>query len=226
MKKAGLILLVALLVASSGCSYQDVMKLLPATPTSAPPTLTPTATVYMTPTETPTITPTQPTPSFTPTPTMIYPNGTPPPTLTFTPPPTGFVLATASPTLPVQPLASSGPFAAILVPGNQLLWGGCEPSSISVSVKLQAGVPAAVVTMWLRLQDVSTGESTEWGGGAIMNKQGGGVFTYNLTAENFTHYREFHQAWGQYQFVASDKHLNRLGASSTYLNSLTIARCP
>ncbi len=225
MKRAGLIVIVSLLL--SGCSYMDVMKLLPATATPAPPTLTPTATVYMTPTETSTITPTQPTPSFTPTPTMIYPNGSPAPTLTFTPPATQFLMATASPTLPpLGPSAGSGPFESILVSGNQLLWGGCEPSSITASVKVQAGLPVRVVTMWLRLQDVSTGEMTAWGGGAIMNKQGGGVYTYTLTPANFEHYREFPKAWGQYQFVASGAGLVRLGASATYLNSLTISRCP
>ena len=224
MRRAGLILILSLVL--SGCSYTDVMKLLPATRTPPPPTATPSATVYMTPTETPTLTPTVPTPTFTGTPTMIYPNGTPAPTLTFTPPATQFSFATASATAVLQPVGGSGPFAAIVVPGNQLLWGGCEPSSIAVSVKVQAGVPAAVVTMWLRLQDVSSAEMTAWGGGAIMNKQGGGVFTYKLTAKNFTHYREFQKAWGQYQFAASDARLQRLGASNPYLNSLTIARCP
>lgn len=224
MKRAGLLVIVSLLL--SGCSYTDVMKLLPATITPAPPTLTPTATVYMTPTETPTITPTQPTPSFTPTPTMIYPNGTPISTPSFTPPPTQFLFSTQVTSIPTLPLASGGPFEAILVSGSQLLWGGCEPSSITASVKVQAGLPVKVVTMWLRLQDVSTGERTAWGGGAIMNKQGGGLYTYTLTAANFTHYREFPKAWGQYQFVASDARLNRLGASATYLNSLTISRCP
>ncbi len=224
MKRAGLVIIVGLLL--SGCSYTDVMKLLPATTTPAPPTLTPTATVYMTPTDTPTITPTQPTPTFTPTPTMIYPNGTPPPTMSLTPLPTQFGLAEGSATLPVQPLIASGPFSAIRVSGSQLLWGGCEPSSITASVTVQPGIAVYFVTMWLRLQDVSTGERTEWGGGAIMDKQGGGVYTYTITAKNFEHYREFAKAWGQYQFVVSDRQLNRLGASMPYLSSLTISRCP
>ncbi len=225
MRKAGLILIFSLLL--SGCSYTDITKLLPATPTPAPPTLTPTATVYMTPTETPTITPTQPTPTFTPTPTMIYPHGTPPPTLTWTPPPTGLVFVTSVVTDTPQPLVGSGPFSTILVSSQQLFWGGtCEPLSITATVKLAPGVSAAVVTMWLRLQDVASGETTEWGGGAIMDKKGGGVFSYTLIAENFEHYREFKKAWGQYQFVASDKRLNRLGASTPYLSNLTIARCP
>ena len=161
---------------------------------------------------------------------MIYPNGTPAPTLTFTPQPTQFLFSTDSvtgaATLPVQPLTGSGPFESIVVSGTQLLWGGCEPSSITASVKVQSGIPVAVVTMWLRLQDVSSGEQTAWGGGAIMNKQGNGVYGYTLTAANFEHYREFARAWGQYQFVASDAHLNRLGASNTFLSNLTISRCP
>src|SRR5512143_4366699 len=114
MRRAGLILILSLVL--SGCSYTDVMKLLPATRTPPPPAATPSATVYMTPTETPTLTPTVPTPTFTGTPTMIYPNGTPAPTLTFTPPATQFSFATASATAVLQPVGGSGPFAAIVVP--------------------------------------------------------------------------------------------------------------
>lgn len=224
MRRAGLILLLSLLL--GGCSFSDITKLLPAAATPVPPGPSPTATVYAAPTDTPTVTPTLPTATFTGTPTMIYPNGTPPPTLTFTPPATQLLFTTQSATPALPPLSASGPFTAILVPGNQLMWGGCEPSSIKATVKVQPGIPVAVVTMWLRLQDVTSGETTAWGGGAIMNKEGGGVFTYTLTAKNFTHYREFGRAWGQYQFVASDARLTRLGASSTYLSSLTIARCP
>ncbi|MGE5074157.1 MAG: hypothetical protein ACM3MF_12070 [Anaerolineae bacterium] len=219
-----LMLLTAVLL--SGCSYTDILALLPATPTSAPPTSSPTATVYLTPTETPTITPTLPTPTFTLTPTLIYPNGTPVPSATITPPPTAFILASQSPTAAAQPLLGSGPFSTILVSGQKLNWGGCEPSSVTATVKLADGVPAAGVLIMLRLQDVAGTEHTSWGGGAIMAKQGGGVFSYTLTPESFTHYREFKAAYGQYQFVAYDRNLQRLGASTEYLSNLTISRCP
>ncbi len=224
MKKVGIVALIGLLL--TGCSYTDIMNLL-TTPT-VPPLPTDTATIYVTPSDTPTITPTLPTPTFTLTPTLIYPNGTPVPTFTVTPLATPYIVASPIATTGPLPMPGidKGPFASIVVSGSQLKWGGCEPSSVTATVKVSPGIPAAVVTMWLRLQDVSSGETTDWGGGAIMNKQGGGVYTYNLTAENWEHYREFTRAWGQYQFVASDSQLHRLGGSGLYLNSLTISHCP
>ena len=227
MKKAGLIALVSLVcLISSGCSFTDIMALLPATPTQIPPTLSPIATVYLTPTETPTITPTQPTPTFTLTPTLIYPNGTPPPTLTWTPPATLYVLSTASATAAPEPLLGNGVFSSILVSGPKILWGSCEPSSVTMTVKLMDNVSAVGVIIELRLQDPTTLDTTPWGGGAIMDKKGDGVFTYTLTAKSFEHYRDYKQAWGQYQFVAYTTGLRHVGSSQIYLNNLTIAPCP
>jgi len=224
MKRAALIAAIALFL--SGCSYTDFANLLPQAPTPLPPPATATATIYVTPTETPTITPTQPTPTFTTTPTLIYLNGVPAWTETPTPPATLWMLATATPSVAAQPLLGNGPFATILVPGKQLFWGSCEPSSLKVAVKVQDSVPAHTVLIFLRLQDTKTGDTTTWGGGAIMDRADGGVFTYDLTAKAFEHYHDYLQAWGQYQFVALDSHLKRLGASTQYLNNLTIAPCP
>ncbi len=225
MKKVAAIAVLILLL--SGCSYADFTKLLPAAPTPLPPPDTATPTVYMTPTETPTITPTQPTPTYTTTPTLIYLNGVPAATDTQTPPATLWVLATATPSLEgTSSLVGNGPFSTILVPGKQLLWGSCEPSVIKVTVKVQDSVPAHTVLIFLRLKDTNSNDTTTWGGGAIMDRQGGGVFTYNLTAKAFEHYHDYMRAWGQYQFVALDNHLDRLGASSQFLDTLTIAPCP
>ena len=222
MKKA--VLIAALILFLSGCSYTD---LLPKAPTPLPPASTATPTVYMTPTETPTITPTLPTPTFTLTPTLIYLNGVPAMTDTQTPPATLWVLATATPSVEGQSvLVGNGPFSTILVPGKQLFWGTCDPSVLKVTVKVQDGVPAHTVLIFLRLKDTKSNDTTTWGGGAIMDRQGGGVFTYNLTAKSFEHYHDYMQALGQYQFVALDIHLNRIGASSQFLDNLTIAPCP
>ena len=224
MHKTHIITLLSLLL--SGCSYT---QFLPGAPTSAPPTATATATIYMTPTQTASITPTQPTQTFTSTPTLLYPNGTPEPSLTPSPLPTLWIIATASGDLATaasQPLVGNGPFQTVLVGGKQLFWGSCEPSSVKVTVQVAHEVPAAIVLIMLRLQGVKTGDTTEWGGGAIMDKQDNGVFTYTLTAKSFTHYREYLQALGQYQFVALDANRQRLGASTQYLNNLTIAPCP
>lgn len=221
MKIAVFVALVGLLL--SGCSYSDVISQF--VPTNPPPPPTATATVYRTPTETPTITPTQPTPTFTLTPTLIYPNGTPVPSSTPSPFPSLFILGTQSPTAAAQPLLGNGPFTTILMPGNQLFWGSCEPNTLNVTVKLAENVKAVGVVMALRLEDTNTKERTGWGQ-AIMDKQGGGVFTYVLTAKAFTHYREYKRAWGQYQFIAYTSGLVHVGESQVYLNNLTIAPCP
>ena len=221
MKTARLVALVGVLL--SGCSYTDLLPTAPATLTPPP---SATATIYVTATETPTITPTQPTPTFTTTPTLIYPNGSPLPSLTFTPPATRYVVPSTTAIIAAQPLQGNGPFTTILVSGKQLFWGSCNPASVKTTVKVSESVPASGVLIFLRLKDTKTGDTTPWGGGAIMEKAGDGVFTYTLTAKSFSHYREYMQAWGQYQFVAYDVHLNRLGASTEYLNNLTIAPCP
>ncbi len=220
MKKAGLIALISLLL--SGCSYSDLRSFLP---TPVPPTPTATATIYLSPTASPTITPTQPTPTFTLTPTLVYPNGTPIPSATPRPDSTLWIVPTGTVTPEEQPLLGNGPFASVIVPGKELFWGSCEPNMMKVAVQLQSGVKAVGVVMALRLQDTQSSEHTEWGQ-AIMDKQGDGVFTYDLTAKAFTHYREYALAYGQYQFIAYTTGLAHVGSSQVYLNNLTIKPCP
>jgi hypothetical protein len=225
MRKASYALLIGLLL--SGCSYNDLLALVP-TPIPPPPTAT--ATVYVTPTETASLTPTQPTPTFTTTPTLIYLNGTPLPSATLTPPSTLYVVPTITATIEALSLSlqGNGPFTAILVPGKQLFWGSCDPHFLKVAVKVADSVPAAGVLIELRLQDVKTGDHTEWGGGAIMEPVGDGVFSYTLLAASFEHYRDYPKAWGQYQFVAYNytPELHRLSASGQFLKSLVIQPCP
>jgi hypothetical protein len=220
MKKAVLLAMLSLLL--SGCSLADLQTLLP---TPIPPAATATATLYLSPTPAPSITPTQPTPTFTLTPTMIFPNGTPVSSSTPRPDATLWVLSTGTATPEEQPLLGNGPFATVLIPGKELLWGSCEPSTLKITVQLQSGVKASGVVMALRLQDTQSAEHTEWGQ-AVMSKQGGGVFTYDLTAKAFTHYREYKVAYGQYQFIAYGSGLAHVGSSQVYLNNLTIKPCP
>jgi hypothetical protein len=225
MKRLAFLASIGLLLA--GCSYTDY---LPGAASPLPPPPTATATVYMTPTETATITPTQPTPTFTSTPTFIYPNGRPAPSLTPSPLPTLWRATGSapalSPNLPGQALPSLGPFASVLMSGPKLYWGSCEPSSITATAKVAAGMPVHSVLIFLRLQDTNSPDTTQWGGGAIMQRQGGGLFTYDLTAKSFEHYRNYKSAWGQYQFVALDSSLHRIGATGQYLSNLTIQPCP
>lgn len=217
MKKTALLPVFGLFL--SACSYTI---LLPSTSTPAPPTATFTQTVYVSPTTTPSITPTQPTPTFTDTPTLIYsgptatPSTTPQPTSTI-----GFLSTEVSSQLTPESKA----FSSVQISGNQIFWGSCK-SSVTVKARVADAVKAQLVTLWIRLRDRNSTDETEWGGGAIMSSDGKGTFTYILSYENISHYSIFKSAWVQYQLVASDKKLNRLGATRVYLNTITLAPCP
>lgn len=224
MKKVRYLIFLLILVVQA-CSYTDITNLLPATPT-LPPTASYTPAVSDTPTRTPTVTPTQPTPTFTSTPTFIYSGPTP--TSSITPVFTstiGLLITLTNTPAPLELAPQSSLFTSIKISGNLVYWGRCEPSSVKVTVHVVDTALIRTVLLELRLVDTKTGERTEWGGGAIMDDDKKGTFTYNLTAQNFEHYREFSRAWGQYQVVAFDSHMARLGASAIYKNSLTIAPC-
>lgn len=187
-------------------------------------------TIIHSPTRTSTITPTLPTPTFTSTPTLIYSDTTP--TIQSLDEPSGTPGSIFSPsptsteTPPVITIPQDSLFTSIDISGDQIFWGVCAPSFVKITTHIDNLSNIHTVTLWLRLENKSTGDTTEWGGGAIMNNEDQGNFTYTLSAKSFSHYREYLNAWGQYQLVASDIHLKRVGASSQYKNNLTIAPCP
>jgi len=224
MKKKCFILLLSLLL--SACTYPN---LIPSTATIPQP-LVHATNQELTSTPTFTITPTPATATFTETPTLIYlfprqtiatedvSTGTLSPIITPTP--------NITDTPPFQTIPKDSLFTTILISGGSIYWGDCEPSSVKITAHITNLANIRVVTIWLRLANKTTGDTTDWGGGAIMNDEGQGNFTYTLTAKSFSHYREYINAWGQYQLVASDINLQRIGASAQYLNNITVAPCP
>jgi len=231
MKKIALIS--ALVLTLLGCSVSDVSKFLPrvTAPTHLPPA---TNTVSVSPSDTPTITATLPTPTFTGTPTLIGGGFTSTPTMTV-PPPTETPAATESSandtaTPDIAESSSATPvgvgFTSVKISGNVLHWGGCEPSSITFTAHVADPANETAVLLFYRLDNPTTGEMTKMGGGALMNGDSSGIFTYTLTAKNVTHYEDFPGAWLQFQFVATNGSLRHLGYTQIYLNSITISPCP
>ena len=226
MKKIALIsALVSTLLA---CSVSDVSNIMSPlfTPTALPPA---TNTVYVTPSDTPTITETLPTPTFTGTPTLLGSGFTATPSETESP--------TAEPstteltgTIPVSVGNSSLTpenvgFSSVKISGNIIRWGGCEPSSVTFTAQVVDPITETAVLLFYRLKNPSSGEMTKMGGGALMNGNATGTFTYSLTAKNIEHYQDFPGAWVQYQLVATNGSLERLGWTQIYLNSLSISPC-
>ncbi|MGA7192794.1 MAG: hypothetical protein WBW94_04120 [Anaerolineales bacterium] len=230
MKKIALIS--ALVMTLLACSISDVSSIL--TPLAKPtPLPIATNTVYVAPSDTPTITATLPTPTFTGTPTLVGGGFTATPTLTSTnltetPAVTGSPMDTTSTSIIgglslVTPLGVG--FTSVKISGNILKWGGCEPSSITFTARVADPINEVAVLWFYRLKSPTTGDMSKWEGGGIMNGDETGTFTYTVTVKNITNYRDYPDAWLQYQLVALDVHFNHVGYTQPYLSSITIAAC-
>ncbi|HXF86556.1 MAG TPA: hypothetical protein VNK49_14340 [Anaerolineales bacterium] len=222
MKK---IVLVVLAFVMAGCSaLPDALAFL-STPTPGP-TDTPAPTVTLIPTREKTDTPdpfalstNQITPAAQETATSSSQPATPTPTLrpTITLEPLNPQLFTPSPNL----------FLFYHVSANQLVWGGtCEGArSILFTVQVATAPRLRYVLLFYRLQDKYSGRGTEWGGGAIMKDNDQGTYFYRLELEQIEDYRNFLDAWLQYQFVASTAALKVLGRSVVDRTSVSVTHC-
>jgi hypothetical protein len=120
------------------------------------------------------------------------------------------------------------PFVLISKSTNQLVWGpGCEGAS---SIKFVVQVVAPVkrlkyVLMFIRLQDKYSARQTPWGAGAIMSDNDRGSYFYTFELNQIDGYELFEDAWLQFQFVASNIFLNRLGASVVDRNNVSLTHC-
>jgi hypothetical protein len=224
MKKFALIS--ALILMLSACSLPGASNILSslATPTQLP---SATNTTYIAASDTPTLTATLSTPTFTGTPTLMGGGFTATPTLTAT-------SATETPNLTESPMDTptviigtplGKGFTAVNISGNVLHWGACD-SSIIFTAHVADPTNEVAVLLFLRLSSPTTGELTKWEAGAIMTGDNTGMFTYTVTPKNVSHIDEYPNGFLQYQFVALDVHLNHVGYTQPYLNSIAVSRCP
>ncbi len=227
MKKIALISsLVMLLLA---CSMSDVSNLLAPTPTPRPlPSAT--NTLYLSPTNTPTITETLPTPTFTGTPTLMgggfttTPTWTVPPTMTAIPTSSGSAITSTIAPGSLQTTQYVG-FTLIRISGSVIKWGGCEPSSVTISAHVSNPSVETGVLLFVRLSSPTTGELSKWEAGASMVSDKNGNFTYTLKPRNISHITEYPNGWLQYQLKAIDVHLKIVGYTQPYTNNIVVSKC-
>jgi len=230
MKKNVLVILLLLLVGCSGLPALPALPFLQSpTPVPTRPSDTPVPTVTLISdgwTDTP-----DPFATNTQGPTNTPPSGSPV-AVTNTRKPTATIVPRATITLePVDPnlfTPSVSIFGLATKSTFQIVWGyGCEGSrSIQFTVQKIAPVKRLkYVTLWYRLQDKYSARHTEWGGGAIMSDNDRGTYFYTLDLDQITDYMYFEDAWLQYQFVASNVYLQRLGSSIVDRDSVSITDC-
>ena len=224
MKKLNLVLILFFLL--SGCSGLPVSIpfLGPPTPTS-PPASTPTP-FGLDPTNTPdlfvlsTLEPTG-----TPGAGTQFPTDTPTPAPTFTP--------TFRPTITLEPLEPSlftpspNIFLTVQRSTDRIVWGyNCEGArSIRFTAQVMTVPRLRYVTLWYRLQDKYSGRNTDWGGGAILSDNDQGTYFYDLDLSQIQRYRNYTDAWFQYQLVASTATQRVLGRSIVSRTDVELTHC-
>jgi len=226
MKKIALLTLVFFL---AGCSGMPNISLFPPTPTQAPvvinspqPTVTLVSDGY---TSTPDLFATS-----TQGPTNTPPSGTP--LVTDTPVPT--FTSTTRPTITLEPVDTTlftpgpNPFSLLSKSTSQLVWGSTCDGARSIKFVIQLIAPLRglkYVTLWYHLQDKYSERHTEWQGGAIMLDNDRGTYFYTLELDQIQDYLFYEDAWLQFQFVASNRYLKRLGSSVVDRNSVSLTHC-
>jgi hypothetical protein len=108
------------------------------------------------------------------------------------------------------------------------VWGYNCDGSRSIKFVVQVITPVRrlkYVTLWYRLQDKYSARNTDWGGGAIMFDNDRSTYFYTLELDQITGYQKFEDAWLQFQFVASNVYLHRLGSSVVDQTSTSVTHC-
>ncbi|HJS17102.1 MAG TPA: hypothetical protein VJ785_00025 [Anaerolineales bacterium] len=219
------VLLIAWMVTFlAGCSGLPVSIPFLQTPTPLPspqPTATPfslqpsnTPDLFVINTSEPTTTPSTETPLVT---------GTAAPTFT----------ATFRPTITLEPLdptlftPSPNIFLNVQRSTSQLVWGGdcAGDRTIRFIAQVAPARRLRYVTLWYRLQDKYSGRNTDWGGGAILSDNDQGTYFYNLQLNQIHNYRNYQDAWLQYQLVASTATRRVLGRSVVSRTDVSLTNC-
>lgn len=163
-------------------------------------------------------------------PTSTPPTGTP--LVTNTPSPS--FTPTTRPTITLEPvdiaLFTPGPNPFLLTSKSttQLVWGYSCDGSRSIKFVVQVVAPLKrlkYVLLFIRLQDKYSARHTPWGAGAIMSDNDRGTYFYTIELNQIDDHESFEDAWLQFQFVASNIYLNRLGASVVDRNSVSLTHC-
>ena len=161
--------------------------------------------------------------------TTTPPTGTP--LITNTPSPT--FTATTRPTITLEPIdpslftPSPNIFVSVQRNTNQLVWGStCDGArSIRFIAQVAASKRLKFVLLFIRLQDKYSGRGTPWGAGAILNDNDRGVYFYTINLDQIADYRNFEDAWLQYQFVAATSTRKVLGRSVVSRNEVSLTHC-
>lgn len=224
MKKAFFLSLLTLSLLA--CSTADLVMLL-ITPTASPSPLPPPT---ETPTNTPTITMTQPTPTFTHTPTMIGLKPTATATVTGTPPATNTPEVTPTSEANIITFPEASGFLSVLVSEPVIYYGKCGlPKEARIGVRVRDTGRVKFVAFFMRLRSKSSGNTTGWDIGTVMQPVSDGLYTLTLDADDLHKqepYSYYKDAWVEFQLVATNSYGREVARTAKITDQLSLSPCP
>lgn len=224
MKKALFLSLLAL--SFLACSTADLVTLA-LTPTVSP---SPPPPPTMPPTDTPTITMTQPTPTFTYTPTLSGQKPTATNTVTGTPPPTDTPEITPTSEGAIIVLPESSGFFSVLISEPVIYYGKCGlPAEARVTVRVTDPGRVKFVAFFMRLRSKSSGNTTGWDIGTVMQSMGNGLYSLTLNADDLhgpEPYSYYKDSWLEFQLVSTNSYSREIGRSQKITDQLSLSPCP
>jgi CSLREA domain-containing protein len=107
----------------------------------------------------------------------------------------------------------------------EIFYGNCEPNQVLIEVDIfNPPQPIGYVLLFGRLVDKASFTAAAWTLGLRMTQAGNSRFSYNLSVYDLPDYKNFTDAWLQYQFVVYDAGQNKIGMSDVFGN-VSVKRC-
>ncbi len=224
MKKA--LFLSLLVLTLLACSTADLVALVITPTVSSSPPPPPTET----PSKTPTITPTQPTPTFTYTPTLSGQKPTATATITGTLPPTDTPEITPTSEGSIILFPETSGFFSALVSEPVIYYGKCGlPKEARIGVRVIDSGKVKFVAFFMRLRSKSSGNTTGWDIGTVMQPVSDGLYTLTLDADDLHKqepYSYYKDSWVEFQLVATNAYGREVARTAKVTDQLSLSPCP
>ncbi len=126
----------------------------------------------------------------------------PTPVVTFTPTWVNSFTPTTVPSFTATPVPVGLTFNAN-ISTSQIYAGSCGTNQVTIQAYVSNPSLITGVTLFLKLKNQSTGESTSWNEGDPMNSSGSGWYQRTVSATSIPGYDDYKNSWILYQFVAT-----------------------
>lgn len=127
--------------------------------------------------------------------------------------------------IPTLTSTSGGWLARVSVEPLEVFYGECEPNQLDFEVQVAAPLTVTQVYLFVRLQNESGSELTDWNSGFAMNPGSeSGIFRVGLSVANIPEISRFPRAILLYQFVGTDVDKSVIGRSQTFRN-VSVSHC-